>query len=181
MIANQAFPRVDDRRAGLPYRYGWVQLARPGGNGKDINGDSMLSKYDVTTGTRVDHDFGAGKQLGEPVFVPREGSTAEDDGYVMTYMWDKAEGRSSFVILSGQDFAGDPIAQVHVAAACAARLPRLVGAGLSRVRLSLPELRPTAQRDRPRCPLRIGSRLRSCGRGLPQSAAVGSFEGTGRR
>jgi carotenoid cleavage dioxygenase-like enzyme len=109
---NQAFPRVDDRRAGLPYRYGWVQLARPGNDGKDINGDSMLSKYDVVSGTRVDHDFGSGMQLGEPVFVPREGSTAEDDGYVMTYLWDKAEGCSSFVILSGQDFAGEPIATV---------------------------------------------------------------------
>ena len=44
---SQAFPRMDDRRAGLPYRYGYVQVGKQGG--RDINGDSMLSKYDVTT------------------------------------------------------------------------------------------------------------------------------------
>lgn len=107
---GHAFPRVDDRRAGLPYRFGYVQLGKNGG--RDIGGDSMLAKYDVTNGTRVDHDFGPGIQCGEPVFVASVGSKAEDDGYVMTYIYDKAEACSSFVILSGSDFVADPIAIV---------------------------------------------------------------------
>ena len=39
-------------------------------------------------------------------------SQAEDDGYVMTYIHDKTSGQSSFVILSGEDFTGAPIATV---------------------------------------------------------------------
>ena len=107
---SQAFPRIDDRRAGLSYQYGYVQSAR--GGSTDINGDSMLSKYDVTTGTRVDHDFGPGVQCGEPVFVPTANSKAEDDGYVMTYVYDKAADRAKFVVLAAQDITAAPLATV---------------------------------------------------------------------
>ena len=60
------------------------------------------------------HDFGAGTQPAEPVFVPASDDAAEDDGYVMTFVYDEKTDRSDLVILHAQDFAGDPVASVHL-------------------------------------------------------------------
>jgi carotenoid cleavage dioxygenase len=50
----------------------------------------------------------------EPVFVPRRGGHAEDDGYVLAYGYDAERNTSDVVILSAQDFAGPPLAVVDL-------------------------------------------------------------------
>ena len=50
----------------------------------------------------------------EPVFVPREGATAEDDGWVLAYVYDATTDRSDVVVLDAQDFTGEPVATVHL-------------------------------------------------------------------
>jgi carotenoid cleavage dioxygenase len=52
----------------------------------------------------------------EPVFVPRSGATAEDDGWVLAYVYDATEDRSDVVVLDAQDFAGEPVATIHLPA-----------------------------------------------------------------
>ena len=65
-------------------------------------------------GTTVEHDYGPGRMTLEPVFVPREGATDEDDGWVMSYVYDATTDRSDVVILDAQDFTGDPVATIHL-------------------------------------------------------------------
>jgi len=60
------------------------------------------------------HDFGPGRASLEPVFVPRNGATDEDDGYVMCYVFDARRNSSDVVILSAQDFTGEPLAVVEL-------------------------------------------------------------------
>jgi len=48
------------------------------------------------------------------VFVPRAGASAEDDGWVMSYVYDAATDRSDVVVLDARDFGGDPVATVHL-------------------------------------------------------------------
>ena len=108
---SHAFPRVDDRRAGLPYRYGYAVLGRDPLD-RSMDGDQVLVKYDLRTGERQLHDPGRGRMCGEPVFVPAAGSASEDDGYVMAYVYDKAEDRSAFMVLGAQDFTGSAVAEV---------------------------------------------------------------------
>ena len=50
----------------------------------------------------------------EPVFGPRSVDAAEDDGWVMAYLYDAEADRSDVVILNAQDFAGDPVATIHL-------------------------------------------------------------------
>jgi carotenoid cleavage dioxygenase len=50
----------------------------------------------------------------EPVFVPRSADAAEDDGWVMSYVYDATTDRSDVVILDAQDFGGEPVATVHL-------------------------------------------------------------------
>ena len=50
--------------------------------------------------------------------MPRPGSPAggagEDDGWVMSYVYDAASDRSDVVILDARDFAGNPVATIHL-------------------------------------------------------------------
>jgi carotenoid cleavage dioxygenase len=60
------------------------------------------------------HDHGAGRSTGEAVFVPRQGGTAEDDGWLMSYVYDATTDRSHVVVLHAQDLAAGPVATVHL-------------------------------------------------------------------
>jgi carotenoid cleavage dioxygenase len=46
------------------------------------------------------------------VFVARDDAKAEDDGWVMSYVYDAARGATDVVILDAQDFAGAPVATI---------------------------------------------------------------------
>ena len=107
-----AFPRVDDRRVGLPNRYGWVVAPRKGSEGFDAPG--VITRYDVTSGASVVHDFGPASQPGEFVFVERSPDADEDDGWALGYVYDKATDSSDLVILDASNPAGEPVARVHL-------------------------------------------------------------------
>ena len=69
-----------------------------------------LIKHDLHTGASETHDFGPGTHAAEPVFVPASDDAAEDDGHVITFVYDENTNGSDLVILHAQDFAGDPVA-----------------------------------------------------------------------
>jgi carotenoid cleavage dioxygenase-like enzyme len=102
------FPRVDDRRAGLAHRYGYavVNLAN-----LDEQTTSLV-KYDLVNGAAEVRDFGAGRAAAEAVFVPASEDAAEDEGFVMFYLYDAARNGSDFVILDARNITGEPVAVV---------------------------------------------------------------------
>jgi carotenoid cleavage dioxygenase len=99
------FPRIDDRRGRRDYRYAYAA---------HWWGDKVSSgpayKYDVSRASTEVHDFGPGCAPLEPVFVSRNGATDEDDGYVISYVFNAERNASEVVILSAQDFTGSPLA-----------------------------------------------------------------------
>ncbi len=103
------FPRFNDARAGQSYRYGYTASA---GDALQEFGPSF--KHDLQTGVNQTHDYGPGRQGLEPVFVAREGATAEDDGWVMTYVYDAGRNTADVVIVDAQDFEGEPVAVVEL-------------------------------------------------------------------
>ena len=44
--------------------------------------------------------------------MPRSPSTSEDDGYLMTFVWDEREQRSELVILDARSLTQRPLARV---------------------------------------------------------------------
>ena len=46
--------------------------------------------------------------------MPRSGGTAEDDGYLMTYVWQAETDTSYMVILDAANVASEPLAEIHV-------------------------------------------------------------------
>ena len=104
----QEFPRLDERRAGLEHRYGYGASFGSGAT----HGSAL--KHDLTAATTSEHDYGRGRVTLEPVFVPRAADGAEDDGWVLSYVYDATDDRSDVVILHAQDFTGEPVAIVHL-------------------------------------------------------------------
>ena len=102
------FPRVDERRLGLPNRYGYAvsDAIVPGRR------ESQLVKYDLETGASRAHEFGAGRRPGEAVMVPAGPDAGEDEGYVLSLVHDAARDASELVVLDASRFDAAPIARV---------------------------------------------------------------------
>jgi carotenoid cleavage dioxygenase len=69
-------------------------------------------KHDLVTGARQVFDHGPGRAAGEPVFVGRPGATAEDDGWLVTFVHDGDTGLAEFAVLDAQDFDQGYVARV---------------------------------------------------------------------
>ena len=107
------FPRIDDRVQGRRYRYAFVNgTARPSAG--RIDGFDRLARIDVQAGTRVDWHGGDGAYIGEPVFVPRPGGSAEGDGWLLALRWDSLANVSDLLILDAAQLADGPVATVRM-------------------------------------------------------------------
>lgn len=71
-------------------------------------------KHDMTIGHTEIHDYGLGRATQEPVFVAREGATAEDDGWILSYVHDASRNASDVVILDAQGFSDEPVATIRL-------------------------------------------------------------------
>jgi carotenoid cleavage dioxygenase len=102
----QEFPRHDERLIGKPHRYGYAADYMPGATFGGI------LKHDLVAGTTEQRGFGEDSYSLEPVFVPASADAAEDDGWIMAYVYDAPTDSSRVVILAAQDFTGDPVATI---------------------------------------------------------------------
>ncbi len=105
---GQEFPRLDERLVGRAHRYGYTAGFADGAE----HGPAF--KHDLVAATKEVHEYGAGRMTLEPVFVPVHDDAAEDDGWVMSYVYDATTDRSDVVILHSQDFTGEPVATIHL-------------------------------------------------------------------
>ncbi len=111
----QEFPRPDDRRIGLPYRYSYA-LGLPDEVVPELLTATHLYKHDLVAGTRERHDFGANRHPGEFVFVPRHSRAGEDEGWLVGFVVNASENTADLAILDAQRFADAPVATVHIPA-----------------------------------------------------------------
>lgn len=73
-----------------------------------------LLKHDLVSGTHQQVRFGPGVFGSEAPFVPRTGATAEDDGWVLTYVTDMNRAVSECWIYAAQNFSAGPVAKVRL-------------------------------------------------------------------
>jgi carotenoid cleavage dioxygenase len=102
---SQEFPRIDERRMGAPHRYGYGTTFL----GAHLGG---LLKHDVVRGTTEVYDEGQGRSFMEVVFVPRTETADEDDGWLLTFRYDRATDGSDVVIFAAQDLQAGPVATI---------------------------------------------------------------------
>lgn len=106
---GQEFPRFDERLTGKPYRYAYSA-------GIDIDNQrpQPLIRHDLHTGKVDFHHYGPSHATGEVVFVPRAADSAEDDGWLLSYVYDLARARSQVVIVNAGDVGGEPQAVIEL-------------------------------------------------------------------
>ena len=101
----QEFPRHAYLVGTKEHRFGYSAEV-----GRDRLGATI--KHDLANGNRSSYGYGPGRGAGEPVFVAREGATAEDDGWLMTFAHAYDGSSASFVVLDAQDIERGPVAEV---------------------------------------------------------------------
>ncbi|NHC45335.1 carotenoid oxygenase family protein [Motilibacter aurantiacus] len=109
------FPSINEDYLGRQNRYSYA-MASPGGG---LDGYAVV-KLDATTGQTRIAETGPDRMPGEAVFVPAQGASREDDGYLMTLVSDIAANASALLVLDAGSL--ETIAAVE--------LPRRVPSGI---------------------------------------------------
>jgi carotenoid cleavage dioxygenase len=108
------FPRVADHVIGLKHRFGYMMAMSDLANDDPLQASGAILKYDRESGQRSDIEFGKGRVGGEPVFAPAANAKSEDDGYLMTYVYDANTDTSSLVIMDAASMDDTPVATIHL-------------------------------------------------------------------
>lgn len=107
------FPRVDDVVAGRPYRYAYcVETERT----ETTDEFRALVRYDLGRDELTRWDPGGGRAPGEPIFVRDPDGRADDEGWVLTVVYDPGRDASDLIILDASSFGASPEAVVHLPA-----------------------------------------------------------------
>jgi carotenoid cleavage dioxygenase-like enzyme len=105
-------PTRDPRLVGRAHRYGYLLQSR---NRRDrglvFKG---VVKQDFERGTRERWDPGPGRQANEFLFVPS--GPGEDEGHLLSYVFDANRERSDLVVLDATDVRAGPVATVELPA-----------------------------------------------------------------
>jgi carotenoid cleavage dioxygenase-like enzyme len=101
------FVRVCDTVVGQKNRYGY------GAAFSDLPVAQGFLKYDMENNSSEYHDLKGGEGS-EPVFVKDPAGQAEDDGWVLSYVYQPAENKSEVVIVDSRGFDKEPVARIQL-------------------------------------------------------------------
>ncbi|MBD2100684.1 carotenoid oxygenase family protein [Leptolyngbya sp. FACHB-261] len=105
------FPTVHPDYVGQPYRHLYIGAAhQPEGNAPL----QAILKLDLETGEQQLWSAAPRGFMGEPVFVPFPDGQGEEDGWLLSLVYDAAHQRSDLVILDARDVAAGPVARLHL-------------------------------------------------------------------
>lgn len=99
------FPQAAPSALARPYRFGYVLAALEG------EPQTMLAKHDHHTGQTEAVAVGASRFPSEAVFIPRDHALQEDDGYLVTQVYDAVEDRSGAFVYDARDLGCGPLAR----------------------------------------------------------------------
>lgn len=105
------FPTVHPDKVGHEHRYTYLGSIASGDRNAPLQ---AITKIDGVSGETESHSFAPRGFISEPLFIPRPEGRAEDDGWVVTVIFDAAHNRSDVVILDAQNIADAPVATLHL-------------------------------------------------------------------
>lgn len=106
--APMEFPQYDWRRSTREHNFTYAAAAT-----EDVGHYNAVTKFDHAAGTRTTFDFGLA-QTGEPLFVPRSRTAAEDDGWLLVLNHDLPSHRSQLAIFDARTIEDGPLATAHL-------------------------------------------------------------------
>ena len=101
------FGTINQRRGGRRYRYAYSAVSKPG-----WFLFTGFTRHDLVTGDSCSVDLGEGRYGSEAGIAPRVGATAEDDGYLVTFVTDMNDDRSECVLYEANDMEAGPVCRI---------------------------------------------------------------------
>jgi len=101
------FGTINPRVAGRKHRYIYSTTAKPG-----WFLFTGFVKNDLDTGQSWVFELPEGQYASEAPFIPRPGATAEDDGYLVSFITDENTGNSECVLLDAKRIQDGPICRI---------------------------------------------------------------------
>jgi len=101
------FPRLDERLAGLDYRHGYYAASS---DRRVLDAFDLLTHLDLKSGKRTSYELPKGDVTSEPIFVPRDESAPEGEGYLLATIYRRAEHRSDLAVFDATALEKGPIA-----------------------------------------------------------------------
>ncbi|NET87343.1 MAG: carotenoid oxygenase family protein [Kamptonema sp. SIO1D9] len=105
------FPALHPEKVGRTYQYLFLGAAHQATGNAPLQ---AILKLNLTTGERQLWSAAPKGYVNEPIFVPKPNAISEDDGWVLTMVYDASHHRSDLVILDGRDLNGQPVAKLHL-------------------------------------------------------------------
>ena len=104
------FPQVPPSHVGQPFRYGYAAEFETSGMPWVLG----YHKYDLVGGGRVSHMLKNGRTGSEASFVCAKNAKSEDDGYLMSYVYDPESEKSELIILNAKQLSDEPLCRIHL-------------------------------------------------------------------
>jgi carotenoid cleavage dioxygenase len=98
---------------GLRNRFGYDSTARGWDTNFDFNG---VMQYDYRLGTSAHYTYGPTQVSGEHIFAADPDGTAENDGWLMTFVTDAETDASELAIIDARDVSAGPVARIQMEA-----------------------------------------------------------------
>ena len=106
------FPRLDERFAGLQYRFGYMACdSRPKEKAGLFN---SIARVDHLTGKTTMHELPVGCATNEPVFVPTNSDSKEGEGVLLANVFDGNLNSSHLLVLDAENVDSEPLAVAHL-------------------------------------------------------------------
>jgi carotenoid cleavage dioxygenase-like enzyme len=108
---NLEFPSIDNGRTGRRARFAYTMqqtMSHP-----DFTG---IAKHDLDTGACESFSDGPGFSYSESPFASRDHAVAEDDGYLVSFVWNGNERRSELQVFDAKEVKRGPVARVVIPA-----------------------------------------------------------------
>ena len=105
------FPTLNPNHVGKAYQYLFIGVAKSQTENTPLQ---VIQKIDLKSDASEEWFAGPNRFIGEPLFIQKPNSITEDDGWILTLVYDGNDKHSELIILDGKDLNQGAIAQLKL-------------------------------------------------------------------
>ena len=108
------FPQINRQLWGRDYRYGYSLTSGMEDGHVAYDGATGIIKFDLQTGAGEHLKLPKGVAPAEPIFVAAHGASSEDDGFVLSFIYEPSTHTSDLWIMDARALTKGPLAKIKL-------------------------------------------------------------------